>query len=505
MGRVIFAVREGDGVGARVTVNMVPAQFSVQEVTRGDDSHRRICFNGVPEGWAIRVAMGEPQLPDTDGVVEAQLEVSAEEQARLPLVLAGPDGAPPLTWMLDLPRPRGEFQNVEGELLAENCDISMQTLKDWRIVPAEGQRTDLRIRLHSASAGGAPVVGKRVTVDQPLSAFRPLLEEMLVTGGADAELRLRVVTGADQSPRLRVRHALGETQLLGEDVLVLQDQTPVHDPALAITAVDLDDPSRVAKTGARGLSHLGHGRWFLLPRRGGVSMRPPPRPFVRPEPVETTRQDAPRRADRVAHYARRFQEADVAEDLSRLAALSETLLANGVSPSALDEVHALAQVPSAAVRLLFRVAPSDLEDMVSLDLHGGPRWSFISPEDWAKGFADEGKVLRAKLAALPALADKADEQVRDAVAARAADILRLRPALEGHVALALQEIDPAALAVLAQRLGGLSRGLQRPDVTLLKTRVRSSADRRRIRRRCTNWRRGGVPPVLMRSTRICAA
>jgi len=467
MGRVIFAVREGAGVGARVAVNMVPATFSVQEVTRGDDPHRRVRFEGVPQGWVLRMASGELQQPDTDGVVEAQLESSAEDQVRLPLTLAGPNGAPPLTWMLDLPRPRGEFQNVDGELLAENRDISMQMLKDWRIVPAEGQRTDLRIRLHSPSAGGAPVVGKRVTVDQPLSAFRPLLEEMLVTGGADAELRLRVVTGADQSPRLRVRHALGETQLLGEDVLVLQDQTPVHDPALGITAVDLDDPSRVVKTGARGLSHLGHGRWFLLPRRGGVSMRPP-RPFVRPEPVETTGQDAPRRADRVAHYARRFQEAAVAEDLSRLAALSETLLANGVSPSALDEVHALAQVPSAAVRLLFRVAPSDLEDMVSLDLHGGPRWSFISPKDWAKGFADEGKVLRAKLAALPALADKADEQVRDAVAARAADILRLRPALEGHVALALQEIDPAALAVLAQRLGGLSRGLQRPDVTLLE-------------------------------------
>lgn len=467
MGRVSFAVREGAGVGARVTVNVVPAKFSVREMTHGDDPSRRIRFNGVPQGWLVRVASGKPQQPDADGVVELQLDVPTESQARLPLTLAGPNGARPMTWVLNLPRPRGEFQTVAGETLASNQDISMQTLKDWRVVPAEDRRTDLRIRLHSPSARGAPIVGRRVTVEQPLSAFRSLLDEMLVTGGADAELRLRVVTGADQSPRLIVRHALGETQLVGEDVLVLDDQTLVHEPTLAITAVDLNDPARVVETGARGLSHLGCGRWFLMARKGGVPMRPP-RPFVRPEPDETTGQDAPRRADRIAHYARRLSETGIENDLSRLAVLSETLLANGVSPSALDEVHALAKVPSAAVRLLFRVAPSDLEDALSLDLHGGPNWSFISPNDWAIGFADEAAAVRATLAAMPALADRADEHARDAVTARASDILRLRPALEGHVALALQRVDPMAVAGLAERLGGLSSGLQNPQITLLE-------------------------------------
>ncbi|ATI42061.1 hypothetical protein CBW24_08605 [Pacificitalea manganoxidans] len=468
MGRVSFAVREGAGVGARVIVNLVPPKFSAREVTYGDDPRRRIRFDGVPPGWLLRVASGKPQQPDADGVVEVQLDAPTGSQARLPLTLAGPNGAPPMSWVLNLPRPRGEFQTVAGETLASNQDISMQTLKDWRIVPAENRRTELRIRLHSPSAGGAPIVGRRVTVEQPLSAFRSLLEEMLVTGGADAELRLRVITGADQSPRLTVRHALGETQLLGEDVLVLNDQTPVLEPALAITAVDLNDPERVVETGARGLSHLGSGRWFLLPRKGGVPMRPP-RPYVRPEPAGATGQDAPRRADRIAHYARRFSETNIENDLARLAVLSEMLLANGVSPSALDEVHALARVPSAAVRLLFRVAPSDLEDALSLDLHGGPGWSFVGPVDWAKGFADEAAAVHATLSTLPALADRADEHARDAVTARAADILRLRPALEGHVALALQQLDPMAIAALAQRLGGLSRGLQNPEGTLLET------------------------------------
>lgn len=468
MGRVAFAVREGAGVGARVSLNMVPADFSVREVTRADDVHRRIRFQGVPQGWAIRVAAGKLQRPDFDGVVEAQLAPAEDEQARLPLTLTGLDGAPPLSWMLNLPRPRGEFQSVAGETLAASRDISMQTLKDWRIVPADGQRTDLRIRLHSPSAGGAPVIAKQVTVDQPLSAFRPLLEEMLVTGGADAELRLRVVTGADQSPRLRIRHALGETQLSGEDVMVLEDRTLVHDADLEITAVDLDDPSRVEQTSALGLSHLGIGRWFLLPHRSGVPMRPP-RPFVLPEPDETSGQDAPRRADRIVHYVRRLKELDLENDLSRLVKLSEILIAKGISPSALDEVHALAQVPSAAVRLLFRVAPSDLEDALSLELHGGPRWSFIGPDDWAQGFAGEMETIRTALAALPALSERAEVQARDAVTARAADILRLRPALEGHVALALQRVDPMSVAALARRLGDLSPGLQRPEAVLLES------------------------------------
>lgn len=468
MGRLSFAIREGEGVGARVTVSMVPAAFSVRERTRRDDPHRHIRFEGVPPGWVLRVAGGAPQRADRDGVVETLLESLAIEQGRLPLTLAGPDGAPPLSWLLDMPLARGEFQTVDGETLARDRDISLQSLKEWRIVPAEGRPTDLQARLHSPASNGAPLLGRRVTVEQPLSAFRPLLEEMLMTGGPDAELRVRVVTDGVQSPRLRLRHGLGETRLLGEEVHVLEGETPVFDPELEITAVDMDDPSRMEDTGPQGLSRLGQGRWFLLPRRSGVPMRPP-RPFVLPEPDNATGPNAPRRAHRIAHYIHRFRQSDTERPLSSLAALSEVLLANGVSPNALDEVHAVAKVPSAAVRLLFRVAPQDLEDVLSLELHGGPRWAFIGPTEWAKGFSAEAEALRETFRKLPALADKADEQARDAVTARAADILRLRPALEGHVALALQNVDPMSIAGLATRLGGLSPGLQRPDDTLVET------------------------------------
>jgi len=468
LGRVAFAVRDGQSVGARVTAAMVPADVSVRDVTQSASPMRRLRFEGIPEGWVLRVADSTPRRPDTAGTVEIEVGGPLRAESRMSLTLAGPHGAAPLVWGLELQRARGGFQREDGESLSRDIDITMDDLRAWRVVPAEGRRTDLEIRLRGPDVREAQTIGKRVTVDQPLSAFRPLFEEVLVAGGRESELRLRVVTDGDASPRLRLKHALGETRLEGEDVLVMQGQIPVHDPGLRITAVDLSDPMRVEETGARGLSHLGEGRWFLLPRKDGKAMRPP-RPLVRPEPDEAVGADAPRLAERIAHFARHFRENVIDADLSRIARLAELLLENGVSPSTLDEVLALCKVPSAAVRLLMKVAPTDLEDMLSLEVHGGPRWSFVAPEEWARGFSEERASMCAQLSTSPALVATADDVARSAIVDRAADILRLRPALQGHIAIALTQLEPALLGDLARRLGGLPPGLQNPAQSLVKT------------------------------------
>ena len=468
LGRVAFAVRVGKQIGARVTVAMVPDNFSVRDVTQSADPVRRLRFEGIPPGWVLRVAGGAPTQPDADGIVEIAIHGPLRGESRLPLTLAGPGGGQPLVWSLDLPRPRGEFQLESGESLAQNTEISMDDLRAWRVIPAEGRRTDLEIQLMGQSAGIAPTVAKLITVEQPLSAFRSLFEEMLVAGGPDSELRLRLVTDGDASPRLKLKHALGETRLEDDVVMVVQGQTAVYDPSLQVTAVDLSDPNRISETGVRGLSHLGEGRWFFLPRKNGAPMRPP-RPLVRPEPEQAVGADAPQREDRVAHYACHLREDAIDAELSRIASLTEILLEYGVSPSTLDEVLALKTVPSAAVRLLMKVAPTDLEDMLSLELHGGPRWSFVAPEDWAKGFSEELGSLRAQLSTKPALAVTAGDVARDAIIDHAANILRLRPALQGHVVLALIQVKPAAIDELAKRLGGLSPGLQHPGKVFLRT------------------------------------
>ncbi|WP_420722793.1 STY4851/ECs_5259 family protein [Hwanghaeella sp. LZ110] len=465
LGRVEIAVKEDGGTGARVIVNMVPSNFAVDYASSGDETTLRLRFNGVPPGWILSVEGGIPQKGDEGGVIEVPFNNSEASKARLSVTFADSDGGVPLAWTLDLPRMRGEIQTLEGETLARDRDITMHDIRAWRIVPAEQSRTDLRIRLHGGAKGGIAVIGQPIVTEQPLSAFRPIFEEMLVVCGADTELRLRAVTGGVQTARLRLRHVMGETRLVGDSVLVMHGQKAIQDPDLKVTAVDMDNPARIERAGPIGLNHLGNGRWFLLPQLEGVPMRPP-RPLILPAPSESTGANAPNRATRVEHFAQMFQEALVETDLQRLAKLCAIFLENSISPSALDEIHALAKTPRAAVRLLTLVGPAEIEDILSLELHGGPRWSFIHPGVWAKGIAEYAQSLRTIFAAMPTIADRADELAREALTARLAEILRLRPALQGHVVLGLSEADPSAIHGIAERLGGLTPGLQNPDSAL---------------------------------------
>jgi len=466
MGRVDFSMKDGQGIGARIATNVVPESISVHEVDNHDGSVRRLRFAGLPQGWTLRVGEGVSATINRTGATEVILPSGAASRGRLPLILANPDGAAPLVWALNLPRKHGELQDLQGEVLSQNREISMQDLRNWRLVPAESGKTELRVRLEGAAPGISPVIGRVIGTEQPLSAFRPVFEEMLVSGGPDAELRLRVVTSGVQSARLIVRHGLGETRLEKASVSVMVGLTPVLDTALQVVAVDMDYPSRVQEADAQQLTELGEGRWFLLSHRNGVPMRPP-RPFVQPAPSNTTGANAPRRKDRIAHFSAFYRSEAVEADLSRLASLAGVLIAHGVSPSALDEVLALNSVPEAAVRLLMRVHHTELEDMLSLELHGGPRWVFVSPDLWAKAFSVEAEALRATFAAIPSLAAKADGLVLGHLASRTAEILRLRPSLLGQVVLGLLQVVPGAVPMVAELLGGWPAALQKPEKALL--------------------------------------
>ncbi|WP_422001193.1 STY4851/ECs_5259 family protein [Roseovarius mucosus] len=466
MGRVDFSVKDGQGIGARIAANVVPQNISVLEIDNRDSAGRRFRFEGLQQGWTLRVGEGDSATINCTGAAEVVLPSGAASRGRLPLVLASPDGAAPLVWALDLPRKHGELQDLEGEVLSQNREISMQDLRGWRLVPAESGKTELRVRLEGAAPGISPVIGRAIGTEQPLSAFRPVFEEMLVCGGPDAELRLRVVTGGVQSARLIVRHSLGETRIEQSSVSMMVGLTPIFDVDLQVVAVDMDDPSRVREADAQQLTDLGEGRWFLLPRRNGVPMRPP-RPFVQPAPSDSVNATAPRRKDRIAHFAAFYRNEAVEADLSRLATLAGVLIAHGVSPSALDQVVALSSVPEAAVRILMRVHHTELEDMLSLELHGGPRWIFVSPGLWAKAFSMEAESLRVTFATIPSLAEKADGLMRDHIASRTAEILRLRPSLLGQVVLGLLQAVPGAVPIVAALLGGWPAVLQKPEKALL--------------------------------------
>ncbi|MEP1934523.1 MAG: STY4851/ECs_5259 family protein [Hoeflea sp.] len=469
LGRVDLAVKEGvGGVGARVTVYVVPEDVQVQEVGNSGVGGRVLLFERMPPGWSLRVGdSGTVRVADT-GIAEVPLYSGVSKRGRLPFILASPDGSRPLNWALDLPRARGEFQDLGGEVLSRDLVVGMQDLRCWRVVPAENISTDLRVRLVGSSAKINAVTGCSIAVEQPLSALRHLFEELLVSGGPDSELRLRVISGGGQSPRIVLRYGADETRLENDKVLVCDEQKLEFDSNLVITAVDMDDPLRVLNVNADGLSELGVGRWFLLPRNGDAPLRPP-RPIIIPAPDDLVGANAPRRADRIAYFSELYRSNSAGTDLLQLAKLVGVLFSHGVSPSSLDQVHALCQAPEIAVRLLLSVHASEVEDMLSLELHGGPKWMFVSPDTWATAFGMEAGTLRSELSKIPALADKTEELVSDGIASKVSDILRLRPALSGHALLGLSKTEPAAIGGLVKRLGELPVGIHAPEQSLLSS------------------------------------
>lgn len=466
VGIVDLAAKDGENVGARVAVNIVPEDFRVIEARPGPAGERRLRIAGLSAGMVVRVGDSVPATFDVRGEAEVTLPAGSASRGRLRLILASPAGMSPLEWTLDLPRALGGFEGVDNHVLRKDCDITVREVRNWRIVPAEAGGTDLRVRLVGTGVASNPVIGRTIATEQPLSAHRALLEEMLATGGPDAELRLRVISKSRQSPRLVLRYYRGETYLQDDTVKVVEDQAHRLDRDLRLVAVDMDDPDRVAEADPGALSLLGQGRWFLLPRRGEVPLRPP-RPFVQPAPAEATGVDAHRRDLRIAHFATAFRNGVAESDLFRLAKLIGVLIAHGVSPSALDQIHALRAAPESAVRLLLQVAPADLEDMLSLELHGGPRWMFIAPDVWAAAFSRKIEALRRTFSSNPSLTGLAENIVRGTIASRAADIVRLRPALLGHVVCGSRETDPAIMMEVASKLGGLPPGLQAPEAELL--------------------------------------
>ena len=462
IGRAEVALREASGnVGARTGFAVLPEEFSVRDVA-GPGEARLLRFEGVPDGCALKVGEGDACTPDANGVVDCAVPGGQGGRGRLPLVVVPPGGRP-LDWRIDLPCPFGEWQSLDGRVSDRDAEIGMAQLAEWRAVPADVHDTQLRVRLHGARISA--VIWRDVPAELPLSAFRPLLEEALSVAGADGELRLRLVAGGRESGRLKVRQALGETRLEEDGVHVIEDRVPVFDPNLGLTAVDMDDPARIASCGPGSLEALGEGRWFLLPRREGAAMRPP-RPFVRPEPASATGANARSRSDRVGHYSMELRAASD-EELRRLAALCGVLREHGVSPSTLDEVHALVRAPEAAIRMLTLVDTSDLDDVLSLELHKGPHWRSLAPRVWAAAFGSLRRSVIDRLIKIPLPGEEAERHARSALMGRVREIAVLRPELFGHLALALQRIDPAAFTEMISGSAGPTLGLPRPERTLI--------------------------------------
>ena len=450
LGVLDVAADEQGNVGARLRLRVLPSGAQIEPVDGG------LRFSGFPPGWSIRVADAAAFTVDTAGSAVADLPESVRLKDRVPFVAAAPDASQTIQWQLSLPRRLGFFADTEGALLNADRGITLHALRKWRIVPARYGQTELSLRLMSHEHSGmAPRLTLPVPTEVPLSSFRRLIEDLLAQGGPEAEVRLRVLSGPEQSHRLAVRRFRTNAELFDIGVLPShpggQDAGPVRRPELV--AVDLDRPNRVVpvvnETKEAMGKALGPGRWFFLSSLDGEPMRPPRPLFINQSEASGGCSDLPEsigrlsaaasgrtRDERVNAYAGVLSTA-AEEEIKTLETAIEALMAHGVSPAALDQALALDRCPDVAVRFLLRGEVSGLTDRLDLEHHGARRWAFVSPEDWGRGLLKETEILASGLRAVPALAEKADRYAREQVGHRIREILVLRPDLDGHIALGL--------------------------------------------------------------------
>lgn len=470
LGPLNIAAKDGENVGPRLSVNLVPKGIVIRDVATAGMQERTLTLSGLPSNWTVQVGGSTNARTDEQGTASFSLPPESLLKDRLAFILAGPNGAPPLSWTLALPRRSSEFIDRDGSLLRSDQNITLHDLRDWRIIPAESVDTYLRIRLVSSWVKSPPAIAVPVPGELPLSSFRGLLEDILALGGPDAELRLRTLSGPDQSRRLILRRFLDNAFLTDTGVEWTSSEDAEQRTELMVSAIDMKNPDRVEVVKPDALEQLGDGWWFLLPTADGQPLRPP-RPYITkslPQEDELPKSDSPisTRDDRVKRYADTLAKAPSDKKLNQLTKLISVFFEHRASPASLDQTLALSRVPDVAVRLLLRAAPQELSDLLTLEMHGGPRWIFVSSKDWSQAFSDEMQSLKAQFSDVPALASMSEDLAHKQLSSRSREILALRPELAAHIGIGLIIKNLASPTDLPSWLGTMPIGLANPLAAL---------------------------------------
>lgn len=412
------------GQGAvEATIEGLPPDLHVRLL--GGCSEASGHFDGRPLSLALEV-LGAPP-----GLVRLRLW-NARTGADLVLVAAWPARA-------------GLILDPDGRRLTQDRPLAQDELRGWRAVsPRPGF---LQFNL----AGVNQRIALEIAGEVSLAAQAPLIRSLLAQGGPDAQVNVKLIVDGGESRRLEVRRYSDQSLVIGDQARFgtsrnvhaladADDQSGGTNGRLSGCAVNLEDPTQdhrfdVPVSGPVDLAELlpeGPGLWLVQARLDGRTQRA----LV----WSRTPTAVSSRTHRVFGYKAMWrilldQPADV-----RWQAIWDLVrkVAEAGDAGMLDQIQALALVPAAAVALMLRVAADEVPAVAALELAAPIFWPTMPVADFVDAVACE----IARQDGRYRLAFESDEARRHAVAAvqrRVGEIIRLRPELAGHFALALGE------------------------------------------------------------------
>lgn len=441
-GQVVIWKSKDESLASRRLV-VLPADLTLdlKEVAAGT---LELQADHVPDAWQLLLSAGDAEARGEcrAGRAKISLSVPGVAPALVALQIYDPSLGQALTLQAAWPSLRGLIVDPDGNRLTVHTPLDEQGLRGWRAVVPDHSRGDLELRLDQERTVSLPVVG-----EISLAGFIPLVRAMLAQGGPDSEVRLRLIVGGAEGPRIEIRR-YHEIARLDGDILSLglsrderlrrQEEPPagVSPTGTMIHAVDLADPGNTQQEAATGVVNLRAllpdtvGPWLVQPRFDGRIQR-----AVAWAPVPLPPSS---REERIAAYERDWNhllEHPESEAWERQWQLMEAA-GQGGDAGVLDQVQALGLVPAAAVALALRVRKTKIPNVLDLEVAAPLFWPTIPVSAVSQALAAEHKRQTDRMRALFDQAD-ADANADEALALRIGSILTLRPDLSGHFGAAL--------------------------------------------------------------------
>lgn len=405
---------------------------------------------GFPDGedWSLTLEAGKNceriRLINGEGTIRFTVDGSPPGIVFLRIAAAGKGEIRLVTiW----PARRGFFLQPDGSRLDRNISLSVGALRGWRAVTPPGRFGELLLKI------GRQCIAIRVGGETSIAALVPLIRSMLAYAGPDSKIRLIFVTNAEESPHIDIRRYRQESELTLDGKLRLgleggrwtqmgntrsQDATQ---NTIELHAVSLERPERIVRPTLEGLAapveidlHSvlpgGEVAWVLQPTLNSQVQRAKVW-FPLTSAVSS-------REQRICEYADEWKQLGASKERVKWKQRWDLILAvmEGGDAGILDQVQALARVPSAAVRLVLRVPETDLSQAMALDMATPVFWPTQPLAAFVEALRAEHECLVEQFAAIGDDANAARDAALNRLARRAEMILLLHPELASHFCFA---------------------------------------------------------------------